>query len=610
MTFTALQRSSEVFRATQQDGSYPRPQLVRTAWVGLDREVGFAFDDGAVGLDERWYESAEPFTRRILLPFPPESEASGIAEPGFHACVWYRIELTPEDLAAAGHGEERRLMLHFGAVDYQATAWLDGTHLGDHEGGQTPFTFDITSALAGIGPHVLVVRAYEDPADLTQPRGKQDWREQPHDIWYERTTGIWRTVWLEAVPPVHLSRLAWRPDVAAGTLTAILELPTRPELPVYVEISVERDGEHVAAAAARVNDREARITIDLPGDMWSLAHDGFLWSPDRPTLLDAHVVLHGPGGDDVVHSYVGLRDVGITGDRLSLSSRPLYLRSVLEQGYWPASHLVPPSPGALRDEVELILALGFNSARIHQKVEDPRFFFWADKLGLTLWGETAAGYVFSSRAVMRLTREWVDIVRTYESHPSIICWVPFNESWGIGAVATDPAQQAYSRGLADLTRALDPTRPVISNDGWEHTDSDLLTVHDYEWSREVLEARYADGVGPMLHTAQAGPRALVVGDRQRPDIPVLLTEIGGIRYAPGADGSTWGYSTATSDDDYASRIADVLEPIQSARVVAGFCWTQLTDTLQEANGLCTADRRPKLPAEQVRSLVRGSDPRL
>jgi beta-galactosidase/beta-glucuronidase len=609
MTFTALQRSHGVLRATQQDGSYPRPQLVRTAWVDLDREVGFAFDDGDVGLDERWYESAQPFTRRILLPFPPESEASGVADAGFHPRVWYRIELTFEDLAAAGHGDDTRLLLHFGAVDYLATVWLDGTHLGDHEGGQTPFTFDVTAALRGTGPHVLVVRAYEDPADLTQPRGKQDWRERPHDIWYERTTGIWRTVWLEAVPPVHVSRLAWRPDVAGGTVTALLELPTRPELPVDVELTLERDGEHFAAAAARVNEREARITIDLPGDMWSLAHDGYLWSPDRPTLLDAHVVLHGPGGDDVVHSYVGLRDVGITGDRISLSSRPLYLRSVLEQGYWPASHLVPPSPEALRQEVELILALGFNAARVHQKVEDPRFFFWADKLGLTLWGETAAGYVFSSAAVARLTSEWVDIVRTYESHPSIICWVPFNESWGIGAVATDPAQQAYSRGLADLTRALDPTRPVISNDGWEHTDSDLLTIHDYEWSREVLETRYANGVSQLLRNAQAGPRALVVGDRQRSDVPVLLTEIGGIRYAPGDDGSTWGYSTATSDEDYASRIADVLEPIQSARIVAGFCWTQLTDTLQEANGLCTADRRPKLPAEQIRSLVRGSHTR-
>ncbi len=571
--------------------------------------MGFAFDDAGVGLDERWYEIAEPFTRRIRLPFPPESETSGIAEPGFHPCVWYRIELTSEDLTAAGHGDDTRLLLHFGAVDYLATVWLGGTHLGDHEGGQTPFTFDVTSALRGTGPHVLVVRAYEDPADLTQPRGKQDWRERPHDIWYERTTGIWRTVWLEAVPSVHLSRLAWRTDVAGGTVTAILELPTRPEVPVDIELTLERDGEYFAAAAARLHDREARITIDLPGDMWSLAHDGFLWSPDRPTLLDAHVVLHGPGGDDIVHSYVGLRDVGITGDRLSLSARPLYLRSVLEQGYWSASHLVPPSPEALRQEVELILALGFNSARVHQKVEDPRFFFWADKLGLTLWGETAAGYVFSSAAVARLTREWVDIVRTYESHPSIICWVPFNESWGIGAVASDPAQQAYSRGLADLTRALDPTRPVISNDGWEHTDSDLLTIHDYEWSREVLESRYATGISPLLRNAQAGPRALVVGDRQRSDVPVLLTEIGGIRYAPGDGEATWGYSTATSDEDYASRIADVLEPIQSARGVAGFCWTQLTDTLQEANGLCTADRRPKLPVEQIRRLVRGSQTR-
>ena len=255
--------------------------------------------------------------------------------------------------------------------------------------------------------------------------------------------------------------------------------------------------------------------------------------------------------------------------------------------------------------MELILALGFNSVRVHQKVEDPRFCFWADKLGLTVWSETAAAYVFDSSAVARLTREWVDLVRTYESHPSVICWVPFNESWGIDGVSTDPAQAAFSRGLADLTRALDPTRPVISNDGWEHTSSDLLTIHDYTWSRDVLVARYADGIEALLRTATAGPRVLVVGDAQATDVPVMLTEVGGVRFVPESGADTWGNSTATSTDDYAERIAAILEPLRASPRVAGFCWTQLTDRLQEANVLCTADRVPKLPVERLRRLVTG-----
>ncbi len=590
--------------ASDQDGTYPRPQLIRQAWVGLDREVGFAHDDANQGLAERWYTSAAPYTRQIQLPFPPESEASGINEKGFHPCVWYRIELTEADLAAAGHRAGQRLILHFGAVDHHAMVWVDGSLVGEHEGGQTPFSFDITDAL-GDGPHQVTVRAYEDPLDMSQPRGKQDWVVEPHVIWYHRTTGIWRTVWLESVPTLHLARLSWRPSVATGSIECTLEYPVRPEPPVDVEIVLAHEGTVLASVRMQVSERTTTGTLDLPGDSWTLAHDSYLWSAEHPVLIDAAVVTHGPDGIDEVTSYLGLRDVGIVGDRMSLSGRPFYLRSVLEQGYWPTSHLTPPSLAAIREEVELILSLGFNSARIHQKVEDPRFCFWADKLGLTLWSETAAAYVFDSLAVTRLTKEWIDLVRTYESHPSIICWVPFNESWGINEVATNSAQAAFSRGLADLTRALDPSRPVISNDGWEHTDSDLLTIHDYEWSREVLERRYTSGVETLLRTAVAGPKVVVVGDRQRVDVPVLLTEIGGVRFVPDSDATTWGYSTATSADDYAGRIAAILEPIQAIRQIAGFCWTQLTDTLQEANGLCTADRTPKLPAATVKELVQG-----
>lgn len=590
--------------ASHQDGTYPRPQLVRAAWAGLDREVGFAYDDELAGLAQRWYETPEPFTRRILLPFPPESQASLVGDTDFHPCVWYRLPLTDADVEAAGHQAGQRLVLHFGAVDHRATVWVDGHFVGSHEGGQAPFSFDVTDAL-GDGPHQVTVMAYEDPLDMTQPRGKQDWQREPHSIWYHRTTGIWRTVWLESVPAFHLARLAWRPAVAKGYVECILEYPVRPDPPVDVEIALTHGATVLASVTVQVSERTTTGTLDLPGDGWTLAHDALLWSPESPTLLDAAIVTHGPDGDDAVASYLGMRDVGVVGDRLALSGRPFPLRSVLEQGYWPESHLVPPHVTALRDEVELILALGFNSVRVHQKVEDPRFCFWADKLGLTVWSETAAAYVFDSSAVARLTREWVDLVRTYESHPSVICWVPFNESWGIDGVSTDPAQAAFSRGLADLTRALDPTRPVISNDGWEHTSSDLLTIHDYTWSRDVLVARYADGIEALLRTATAGPRVLVVGDAQATDVPVMLTEVGGVRFVPESGADTWGNSTATSTDDYAERIAAILEPLRASPRVAGFCWTQLTDTLQEANGLCTADRVPKLPVERLRRLVTG-----
>ncbi len=588
--------------ASAGDGTYPRPQLVRPAFVALDRPAGFAYDDELVGLDSGWQRDPARFDREILLPFPPESAASGIGETGHHPCVWYRLIITDADLAAAGHGPGRRLLLHLGAVDYEATVWVDGTMVGTHEGGQAAFTFDVTAALrVGAGDHEVVVRAFDDPLDPRMPRGKQDWLPEPHLIWYHRTTGIWRTVWLESVPPLHVERVAWRCDVPTHRVIATVELNRRPAPGTEVAVAVSLAGRLLAVAAVAADDRVARLTLDLSGADTGGHHEELLWSPERPVLLDAGVAV----GDDAASSYLGVREVTVGPDALRLNGRRFVLRSVLEQGYWPASHLAA-RPEALRAEVELILSLGFNSARVHQKVEDPRFHFWADRLGLTLWGETAAAYVFDSLAVARLTREWVDIVRAYESHPSIIAWVPFNESWGVFGIERDAQQQAFVQALTELTRALDPTRPVVSNDGWEHLGSDLLTVHDYADSGAVLAGRYTTaGLDGLLAATGPADHPLAVGGwaaRLRA-LPVLLTEFGGVHFAPGAsDRGAWGYSSAADAADFERCVRDLASAARGAPALAGSCWTQLTDTLQEANGLCDADRVPKLPVETLRAI--------
>ncbi|WP_130866596.1 glycoside hydrolase family 2 protein [Acidipropionibacterium timonense] len=593
-------------RASQQDGRYPRPLLVRDAHVALDREVGFAVDDDLVGLQEGWHRRSDVFDRQILLPFPPESQASGIVDPGPHRCFWYRIELTADDLERAGRRPGHRLLLHFGAVDHSAMVFVDGMLVGTHEGGQTPFSIDLTDSLDPQGTdHVVTVRALDDPLDIRQPRGKQDWQDEPHVIWYQRTSGIWRTVWLEWVPPVRVERLVWRPDVLSGGVLAHVELDRRPDRPMPMDVAVALDGTVLGQASTLVSDEVVDLLVPLDVVRNGCDLERILWFPERPTLLDAAVVL----GDDVVTSYLGYRIVGSGPAGLTINSIPMTLRSVLEQGYWPTSHLTAPSVEAMREEVQLMLDLGFNNCRIHQKVEDPRFLFQCDRLGLSVWGETAAAYAFDSLAVQRFTHEWVDVVRANEGHPSIIAWTPFNESWGITHVSRNPAEAAFSRGVSDLTRALDPTRPVISNDGWEHTDSDLFTIHDYEWRREVLVERYrADGLEAMRRTAGPAGRVLVVGDHQRADVPVLLTEFGGVEYVPQqVEGETWGYSTASDAADYERRIRDIIEPVRDSPVLRGFCWTQLTDTLQEANGLCDENRVPKIPAEIIRALITGQD---
>lgn len=596
--------------ASAQDGTYPRPQLVRPSHLPLDRECGFAYDDSDQGLAERWHVRPEVFDRRITLPFAPESAASGVGDTGYHPIVWYRIPLTPEDLAAAGlHEQGDRLLLHLGAVDHAADVWVDDVHVGRHKGGQTAFSLDVTDALeSDTDEHVVVVRAEDDPLDTTLPRGKQDWQVEPHAIWYHRTTGIWRTVWLEAVPRLHVRSLAWTADVPNASVRLELELSRRPTAPTTLEVALEHDGQELANVRLAVTDQTVTLDVPLDGQRNGQHHEQLLWSPHRPRLVDAHVSVVTPDSTDAVGSYLGIRSVGVEHGRFLLNDRPLYLRSVLEQGYWPGSHFTPPSHEAMRAEVELVRELGFNAMRIHQKVEDPRFLFWCDKLGVLVWGETAGAYRFDDRAVQRLTTEWVEIVRQYRSHPSIVTWVPFNESWGIQHGAHDPAQRAYAIGLTNLTRALDPTRPVISNDGWEHTDSDVWTIHDYESSREVLAERYGsrERVEEMVRGIGPAGRRISLMPVEDVTAPVMLTEFGGVSYVTGeVPDDSWGYSSAGDAEDFEARLRAILEPVHASPALSGFCYTQLTDTHQETNGLCDADRRPKLGVATLAAIVRG-----
>lgn len=590
------------YPVAQADPTYPRPILRRQHHALLDRTARFTYDDKDEGLGAHWERYAEVFERTIHLPFAPETSASGIGDHEFHPVVWYRIELTEHDLDEAGHAPTRRLLLHFGAVDYEATVWVDGRLAGTHIGGQSSFCVDISDCLNEGPKHVVVVRAADDPHDLSVPRGKQDWLRTPHAIWYHRTTGIWRTVWLESVPNLRVDRLVWRPRLIDGQVEAIVELNRRPDEPTPLDIAITHGGRTLCSVVTQIEERSLTLSLPLTGQ-----HNGvdetLMWSPENPVLLDAAVVLGSGSNADSITSYIGYRDIRIDHGQLLLNGRPLYLRSVLEQGYWEHTGLTPPSIDDLYHEVELIQSLGFNCARIHQKVEDPRFHFFADQLGLLLWGETAAAYAFDSRAVAALTTEWIELIRAYESHPSIITWVPFNESWGVTRISYDSAQQAFTRGVSDLTRALDPTRPVVSNDGWEHTDSDILTIHDYEWRGEVLAQRY--GHQTRLTDQILGPagRWMQAGTQQRNDVPLLLTEFGGVSFVDNTGTDTWGYSSATDEADYERRLREIMSAVRSSPALSGYCWTQLTDTFQEANGLCHMDRTPKLPPETIRRLM-------
>jgi beta-galactosidase/beta-glucuronidase len=577
---------------------YPRPQLVRDRWQSLNGTWSFAFDD-----EGRYQSPADPieWTHQILVPFAPESRASGIGDTGFHKSCWYRRQFEAE----RGEG---RLILHFGAVDYAARVWVNDVLVAEHEGGHTPFSADISHALRA-GAQVLTVHAIDDPQDLAKPRGKQDWLLEPHSIWYPRTTGIWQTVWLEQVPCTYISKLRWTPSFEGFEIGCEIHVEGQLEQDLMVQVKIRHGATLLADDIYKLVGQEASRKIALSDPGIDDSRNEMLWSPERPTLLDAELTLFHAGRPlDSVASYTALRSFEINRDRLMLNGRPYPLRLVLDQGYWPDTLMTAPSDAALRRDVELAKAMGFNGVRKHQKIEDPRYLYWADRLGLLVWEEMPSAYRFSPKAITRMVNEWTAAIERDYSHPCVIVWVPFNESWGVPNLTAIQSHRNAVEALYHLTKTLDPGRPVIGNDGWEASATDILGIHDYDCDPERLAARYAvtDPVRTLFDQRRPGGRILTLDGFPHRGQPIVLTEFGGIAFdkSDAVQGS-WGYSRANSEENFYNSYRSLLEVVNTTFMFSGFCYTQFADTFQETNGLLCADRTPKIPLEQISAATRN-----
>ena len=533
---------------------YPRPAFRRDAWVSLNGEWEFGS-----GLEAR-------FDRRILVPFCPESELSGIGElPG--DVVWYRRRFDAP--------EAECLLLHFGAVDYRAIVWVNDVEVGRHVGGHTPFAIDISSVVRA-RDNVLVVRAEDRLADRTIPRGKQYWKPQPEGIFYTPTTGVWQTVWLEPVSADRIRQLRVEPHLDAAS----------------VDVEVEADGpvEIVARLDGRIAGRwsgssgVARVALD----------EVVAWHPDAPRLYDLECSVDG----DRVESYFGLRTIEARDGQTWLNGEPFVQRLVLDQGYWPDGLLTAPSDDALRRDIELAKTFGFNGARKHQKVEDPRWLYWADRLGFLVWSEMPSFHEHSEAAEHRLAAEWANVVQRDRGHPCVVAWVPSNESFGLGEIEAAVRSDFLVR-LYNLTRELDATRPISSNDGWEHSLTDLCTTHDYS-APDVLDRRYRDLAGAL--DGSASNRPLFDPGFAYAGQPVLVTEFGGLRVA--AEGG-WGWLEVKDGDELVRAYRQLIDAFIEPGPVQGFCYTQLTDVQQEQNGLVAFDRRPKVDAALIRAATQS-----
>jgi len=569
---------------------YPQPQFEREHWLNLNGQWEFEFDDANRGLTEDWAETGKTFSRRITVPYCFESAKSGIGDTSFHPWAWYRRSFSiPQDWKG------RRVLLHFGAVDYRSMVWVNGRFAGRHEGGNVPFQFDITRYLKN-GANTVTVRADDPPTDRYIPRGKQYWEPKSASIFYTRTSGIWQTVWLEAAGDSYLAGVRITPG-NDGSVRLDARI-ARPQADLEFVAAVRFKGRKVAESAVATDGPRASMVL--------LISEPHLWWPSNPQLYDVSFDLR-RGSDvvDHVNSYFGFRSVTIDNDRVLINGHPTFLKFVLDQGYWPESILTPPSDDAIQYDIRMSKEMGFNGARKHQKLEDPRFLYWADHMGFLVSSEMANAYLFDDGYVQRFTREWMDAMERDYNHPSIIIWVPINESWGVPNLH-DPRQQNHLKELYTLTHTLDATRPVIDNEGWEHTGmTDLFALHDYARTGDLLYERYKDLGKAGTKVPNNGRAALAPGYSYNGS-PFYLSEFGGIAFIPAGHQvpkESWGYSGVEKTSDSAlERLRGLYQAIARVPAWAGLCYTQLTDVEQEINGLMTYDRKPKFDVKAVKAI--------
>jgi len=581
---------------------YPRPQFTRDAWLNLNGEWQFEIDRSDTGLERGLTD--RDLADRILVPFCPESELSGIGETDFLEAVWYRRTVTvPAEWA------EARVLLHFGAVDHDTTVWANGQEVARHRGGFTPFTADLGDVVAAGEELTVVVRA-RDSRHTVQARGKQaTWYANSH-CHYTRTTGIWQTVWLEPVPrTVALRRPRITPELATGSF--LVELPLSANVAghrVRATLS-DADGVVVTAEGRADLDLCPRLTLAVPEERQRT------WSPDDPHLYDLALEVLSPDGTlvDAVRSYAGLRSVSVRGKELLLNGRRVFQRLVLDQGYYPDGLMTAPSDAALVRDIELGIAAGFNGARLHQKVFEERFLYHADRLGYLVWGEfgdwgcETGVRDDNQRPDASFVTQWLEALERDHSHPSIVGWCPLNETYQ-SLHDRITVLDDVTRGMFLATKQADPSRPVIDASGYAHRvpETDVYDSHCYEQDPAAF-AKTMAGLAEDRPYVNTGPEGRTWSVPYRGQ-PYFCSEFGGIWWDPEAAAaagddaeSSWGYGERPrTEAEFVERFRGLTGVLLDDPGMFGYCYTQLTDVFQERNGVYRFDRSEKADTAALR----------
>ncbi|MGN0174524.1 MAG: glycoside hydrolase family 2 protein [Acutalibacteraceae bacterium] len=580
--------------------NYPRPQFVRDEWENLNGEWDFSFDDENNGEKEKYFINF-PAENRINVPFTYETKLSGIEDESVHYSVWYsrKINVLKEQI------QNKNILLHFEGSDYLTKVWINGKYVGKNEGGYSRFSFEINNYLKE-GENELVVKA-EDSLAKEQPRGKQRYEKESFACWYVQTTGIWKTVWIEYVPKFYIKNVKITPDADSETVKLVYETNISEKQFEDNEFYIETK---ISFADEVLNTVKKHLTSSSWQDEIRICENDDIkikkWSPQSPDLYDISFKLYcnSEQQTDTVYSYFGVRKISVQNDKILLNDEELYLRLILDQGYWQESHLTPPNEEALIRDIDTVLEYGYNGVRKHQKVEDERFLYWCDVKGVLVWGEMASCYNFNDKAVQNFVGQWLKVVKQNYNHPSIITWVPINESWGVGNIHECEMQQSYANSLYYLTKSIDSTRPVISSDGWEHTISDIITIHDYNQDGNALYDTYSDDEKTVLKSEKANNvnRYLFAKGYEYKGQPVIMSEYGGISLK--SEDGWYGYGDGENNEyEFFERYEALTKAIQSIPYIKGYCYTQLSDVQQEKNGLVCENRKDKF-SDMIKSKIK------
>lgn len=563
---------------------YPRPTLVRDEWINLNGCWQFEIDNAMVGTEKEFYSGNTELSDKINVPFCPESKLSGIGHTDFMNCVWYKKSFNLDR-------GDKRVILHFGAVDYHARVYINGEFAGEHIGGYTSFSLDITKHVVS-GENCIVVCAEDDLRSGKQPSGKQSPKLESFGCFYTRTTGIWQTVWLELVDNCYIKNVRLTTNISLPSVNISINLSEMPKN-AYVIAEAFWDGESVGKEKIEISSTQSEFGMKLSQKhLWELGKGGLY--DLKLTIKDDNKIY------DEVMSYFGLRSVSLDGRAFKLNGKTVFGRWVLDQGFYPDGIYTAPSDEDLKNDIIYSMQLGFNGARLHEKVFEERFLYWADKLGYMVWGEHANWglNITATGSVDAFLTEWIEAVERDFNHPSVIGWCPFNETWD-----TDGNRQndTLLRTVYRVTKALDPTRPVIDTSGNFHVETDIFDVHDYEQDPELFASHYTKILDGILEdTIYRNPQ---LRDRQKYDgvQPTFVSEYGGIQWSMNKTG--WGYGNAPkTEQEFIERYKGLTTALLDNEYMLGFCYTQLYDVEQEQNGLMTYDRKFKFDPEVIRKI--------